>query len=355
MTERVLNFGPGPSMLPAEVWEEARESLLSFAGTGIGIAELSHRSAEFEAVQADAEARLRRLLGLDDDWAVLFLQGGASTQFLMVPMNFGPRGAYVVTGTWSQKALKEAAILGSPHVAATSEATGFDRIPPAFDVPTDAGYLHITSNNTIFGTQWQNVPDVSVPLVCDASSDILSRALATDRFDLVYAGAQKNLGIAGVTVVFLRRSLLERIPAGLPSMLDYRTHVSKNSAFNTSPTFGIYIVSLMAKWIEEQGGVETLGERNEAKAARLYEVIDGHALYEGHAVPDSRSRMNVTFRIGDPELETAFLAEAKANGMVGLKGHRSVGGIRASIYNAMPLDGVERLAAFMESFATQTV
>lgn len=355
MTERVFNFGPGPSMLPAAVWTEARENLLSYQATGIGIAELSHRSPEFEAVQHETEATLRRLLGLDDDWAVLFLQGGASTQFLMTAMNLGERGDYVVTGTWSKKALKEAQILGSPTIAATSAESNFDRIPATCNFADDASYVHITSNNTIFGTQWHVFPEVDAPLVCDASSDILSRPLPIERFDLIYAGAQKNLGPSGVTVVFLRKALLDRIPDGLPTMLDYRTHVAKDSGFNTPPTFPIYVVGLVAKWVAESGGVAAMAEAAAGKAKLLYDAIDEHDLYQGHAEVGSRSLMNVTFRFEDESLEGAFLAEAKAAGMVGLKGHRSVGGMRASIYNAMPLEGVQRLADLMTSFATEKV
>jgi phosphoserine aminotransferase len=351
MTKRIFNFSAGPATLPVEVLEEARENLVSLGDLGAGILEISHRSPEFQGIIDGAEASIRRLLGLDDAWAVLFLQGGASTQFTMIPQNLGADADYVLTGTWSQKAIKEAKKLGSPRVAGSSEETGFDRIPAELDLKADASFVHVTSNNTIYGTQWQEVPQTQAPLVCDASSDILSRPLDLSRYSLIYAGAQKNLGPSGLTLVLMRKSLLERSDSGLPTMLNYNTHVEKGSMFNTPPTFGIYVVGLVAKWIEAQGGLESMAARNQAKAKTLYDAIDGLDLYRGAAQVDSRSLMNVTFRLTDEAREADFVAQAQARGLHGLKGHRSVGGVRASIYNAMPEAGVEALVAFMEEFA----
>lgn len=352
-TARMLNFGAGPAMLPAEVWEEASENLLSFDGCGVGIAELSHRSPEYSAVHAGAEARIRSLLGLNDDWVVLFMTGGASSQAFVVPMNLGTRGDYVVTGVWAKKALAEGKLLGDAHVAATSADTLFDHIPTTLSWRDDADFAHITSNNTIYGTQWHAFPDTPSPLVCDASSDILSRPLDLDRFGLIYAGAQKNLGPAGVTVVIMRKALLERTPDTLPTMLRYTTHAAKQSLYNTPPTFPIYVVGLVAKWVEKQGGLAAMAKHNAAKAQLLYDAMDANDLYIAHAKGSDRSHMNVSWKLADESLQGAFLEGAKAEGMVGLKGHRSIGGIRASIYNAMPAEGCERLAQFMADFAAR--
>lgn len=296
---------------------------------------------------------MRRLTGAGDDWELLFLQGGASTQFFTIPMNLGANGDYVVTGAWAKKALAECKKLGTGHAAASSAETDYDRIPSAFDLRDDAAFVHVTSNNTIYGTQWRDYPETKAPLVCDASSDILSRPLGLERFGLVYAGAQKNLGPAGVTVVLIRKELLERAPDGLPTMVDYRTHAKKGSLFNTGPTFSIYVVGLVAKWLEAQGGVAAIEQRNEAKAKTLYDAIDGIDLFQGHAQPEHRSRMNVTFRLADDALTGPFLAGAKERGLWGLKGHRSIGGCRASIYNAMPAEGVDALVAYMKEFAAE--
>lgn len=357
--ERVHNFGAGPAVLPVEVLEEARESLLDFRGTGVGILELSHRSDEFMAVRADAEERLRRLAGANDEWAVLFLQGGASLQFHMAPLNLGADADYVLTGVWSQKAYDEAERLAAPgarpRVAASSEATKYDRIPEALDLAEGAAFVHVTSNNTIYGTQWHGVPETAAPLVCDASSDIFSRPLDLSRFGLVYAGAQKNLGPAGVTVVFVRKALLARSTGKhLPPMLDYAVQAKNESSYNTCPTFSIYVVGLVVRWLEAQGGLAAVGERNERKAARVYAAIDAAPhLYRGHARPEARSRMNITFRLSSEDLERRFLAEAEALRLMGLRGHRSVGGVRASLYNAMPEAGVDALVTFMQEFAAR--
>ncbi|MCO5166065.1 MAG: 3-phosphoserine/phosphohydroxythreonine transaminase [Planctomycetes bacterium] len=356
MTPRAHNFGAGPAVLPVEVLTEAREALLSFGDTGVGILELSHRSDAFVAVREEAAARLRRLAGAGDDWAVLFLQGGASLQFHMVPLNLGADADYVVTGVWAQKAYEEARRLGPARVAATTEGTGHDRLPDALDVRPGAAFVHYTSNNTIYGTQWPAPPGAGVaPLVCDASSDIFSRPLDLARHALVYAGAQKNLGPAGVTVVLARRDLLAR-SAGrdLPPMLDYAVQARHDSSYNTCPTFGIYVVGLVARWLEAQGGLAALAERNAAKATRVYAALDAAPhLYRGHARPEARSLMNVTFRLRDEALERRFLSQAEARGLVGLKGHRTLGGLRASLYNALPDAAVDALVSLLEDFARE--
>lgn len=354
----VWNFYAGPATLPRNVLRQAQDELLDFAGTGMSVMEISHRAKPYMAVQADAEARLRELLGVPDGYKVLFLQGGASLQFSMVPMNLRAEGrsaGYVHTGEWAGKAIKEAQKLGDAAVLGTSEGTRFDRIPLIEAVDPDLAYLHLTSNETVQGTQWQTWPDAGeVPIVADMSSDILSRRLDVSRFGLIYAGAQKNLGPSGVTVVLLREDLLARSPAGLPTMLAYDTHVKADSMYNTPPTFAIYILREVLAWMALEGGLEAIEKRNARKAARLYGVIDRHPdLYQGHAVPEARSAMNVTFRLPDASTEQTFLKLAEDHGLVGLAGHRSVGGCRASIYNAMPEAGVEALALFMEGFARQ--
>jgi phosphoserine aminotransferase len=355
---RVHNFGAGPAVLPVPVLERVQAELLDYAGTGMSVMEMSHRSAAFEGIIQRAEADLRTLLGLGFDHAVLFLQGGASLQFAMVPANLRAAGAsadYVVSGHWSKAALKEAQKSGRARVAGSTEAGTFDRVPAQGELDLDPGaaYLHFTSNNTIYGTQWPAPPEPppGVPLVCDASSDALSRPIDISRFGLLYAGAQKNLGPAGVTVVVVRKDLLDRTPGGLPALLDYRQMAESRSLYNTPPTFAIYVVGLVLQWLLGLGGLAEAGRRNEAKAALLYEAIDGSGgFYRGHARAESRSRMNVTFRLPSEELEKAFLKEAQAQRLDGLKGHRSVGGLRASIYNACPIESVAALAGFMGEF-----
>ncbi len=355
---RVHNFGAGPAVLPLPVLERVRAELLDYAGTGMSVMEMSHRSAAFESIVQRAEADLRALLGLGPEHAVLFLQGGASLQFAMVPANLRAASAsadYVLSGHWSKVALKEAQRSGRARVAGSTEASAFDRVPAQGELDLDPGaaYLHFTSNNTIYGTQWESPPEPppGVPLVCDASSDALSRPIDASRYGLVYAGAQKNLGPAGVTVVVVLKDLLERTPGGLPAMLDYRLMAESRSLHNTPPTFAIYVVGLVLEWLRETGGLAEARRRNEAKAALLYGAIDGSGgFYRGHAQPGSRSRMNVTFRLPSEEMEKAFLKEAQAERLDGLKGHRSVGGLRASIYNACPIESVQALAAFMGEF-----
>jgi phosphoserine aminotransferase len=324
----------------------------------MSVMEMSHRSAAFEAIIGEAEADLRALTGLTDDHAVLFVQGGATTQFAMVPMNLRASGVsvdYVITGHWSKAAIKEAEKLGPARVAGTSEATKFDRIPAAGELALDpkAAYLHYTSNNTIYGTEWKRdpTPPAGVPLVCDASSDILSRPIDVARHGLIYGGAQKNLGPAGVTIVVARRDLLARVPANLPSMLDYRLLAENKSLYNTPPTFAIYVVGLVLKWLRASGGLPEAARRNEEKAGLLYRAIDeSGGFYRGHAEPEGRSLMNVTFRLPSEDLEKAFVKQSTAAGLDGLKGHRSVGGLRASLYNALPREAVEALVAFMAEF-----
>jgi phosphoserine aminotransferase len=355
---RTWNFYAGPATLPLTALERAKAEIPDWEGTGMSVMETSHRSPEYDAVHHQAMGLVTELLGLDDDHQVLFLQGGASTQFAMLPMNFIPEGGsadYVNTGTWSQKALKEANIIGSGRVAASSEEDGFTRIPKPdeYDLDPNAAYVHITSNNTIKGTQFFEFPDTgAVPLVADMSSDILWRPFDVNRFNLIYAGAQKNIGPSGVTIVILKKSWLEKANDGLPSMLSYATHSSKDSLYNTPPTFAIYMVRNVLELLKEEGGLEAVERRNRSKGDRLYGVIEAHPdFYRCPVEPESRSYMNVVFRLPSEELEAKFVAEGKAAGMVGLKGHRSVGGCRASIYNAMPPEGVEFLARFMEEFA----
>ncbi len=354
---RVHNFGAGPAALPLPVLEEVRRDLLDFRGTGMSILESSHRGAAYGEVHRDTKEALRELLDGAPDHEILFMGGGARTQFGLVPWNLLPAGGsadYLVTGRWAEMAVAEAAKRGTGRVSWSSEDTGHDRVPGAGDYPVDpeAAYLHYTSNNTIYGTQYAAPPDSGpVPLVCDMSSDVLSRPLDISRFGLIYAGAQKNLGPAGVTVVVVRRDLLERSPADLPDTLSYRKMAEKDSLLNTPPVFAIYVVGRVARHLLARGGVVGAARRNEEKAALLYRVIDeSGGFYRGHARPESRSRMNVTFRLPSEELERRFLEEAGRAGMAGLKGHRSVGGIRASIYNAIELASVQALAELMEDF-----
>ena len=356
-TKRVHNFGAGPATLPLAVLEQVQAELLDFGGTGMSVMETSHRSKAFSQIIEEAEADLRTLLGLSEDYAVLFLQGGASLQFSMVPANLRPGGAsadYVMTGNWSRAAFKEADKGGSARAVGSTEPD-FDRVPAQGEIDFDprAAYVHFTSNNTIYGTQWPSEPEPpgGVPLVCDASSDVLSRAIDVTRYGLLYAGAQKNLGPAGIAVVIVRRDLLERTPGGLPALMDYRLMAEKRSLYNTPPTFTVYVVGRVLKWLLGLGGLPEIGKRNEAKAALLYDAIDGSGgFYRGHAQLDSRSRMNVTFRLAGEDLEKEFLKEAGPADLAGLKGHRSVGGLRASIYNACPIESIQALVDFMADF-----
>ena len=353
---RIYNFNAGPATLPLPVLEEIQASFLNYKSSGMSITEVSHRSPWFDDVINDAVARTKRLLGLGDEFHVLFIQGGASLQFAMIPMNFlgdGDSADYVNTGTWSTKAIKEAKIQGkSHHVVASSEDRNFAYIPKNIAFNKDAVYAHITSNNTIKGTQWADFPDTGgVPIISDMSSDFMSRPLNVQKFGMIYAGAQKNIGPAGVCMVIVRDDMLGRCPDGLPSMLNYKTFADKNSMYNTPPCFSVYCVQLVLKWLEETvGGLGAMEKINKEKAAILYDFMDSSDFYNATADKDSRSLMNVTFRLPSEDLEKQFIKEATGQGMGGLKGHRSVGGCRASIYNAMPVDGIKTLVAFMTEF-----
>ena len=353
---RIYNFSSGPAVLPQPALEEAQRHLMALPGVGMSVLEISHRSKAFEDILARAETSLRELAGVPADYAVLFLQGGASLQFSMVPLNLLAPAAtadYVITGSWSEKAAAEARRVGRVHVAASTRAESFTRIPrqEELSLTPGAAYVHITSNNTIEGTQWHALPEVGdVPLVSDASSDILSRPLAVGRHGLLYAGAQKNLGPAGLTVVIVRRDLLSRTPGDLHTMLRYTTHAENGSLYNTPPVFAIYLLGLVLDWVRGQGGPEAMGRTNARKAAKLYAEIDRSGFYRGTARRESRSLMNVTFRLPTEELEARFVAGATAAGLDGLAGHRSVGGIRASLYNAFPEAGVDALVGFMQDF-----
>jgi phosphoserine aminotransferase len=352
---RVHNFNAGPAVLPEPVLRQVQEELVELPGVGMSVMEMSHRSGEFEAIRQRAEDGIRRLLGLSPDFTVLFLQGGASLQFGMMPMNLlgpGRRADYLVNGAWGVKALSEAKKIGAARAAADGKDNGFTRValPEEIEIDPEARYVHFTSNETIEGVQWPKEPETGgIPLVCDASSDILSRPIDVEKYGLIYAGAQKNIGPSGVTVVIVRNEWIEPRPE-LPAMLSYAVQAKEKSLYNTPNTFGIYMIALVTEYLETLGGLAGLAERNEKKAALLYEAIDATDFYRGHAVPENRSRMNVTFRLPSEELESAFAKEATQAGMVGLKGHRSVGGIRASIYNALGLESVQALVEFMRDF-----
>jgi phosphoserine aminotransferase len=343
-------------VLPVPVLEQAQREMLSLPGVGMSVMEISHRSEAFDEIIGGAEQNLRELLGIPEGYRVLFLQGGASLQFSMIPMNLLSGGAsadYVITGSWGRKALKEAKRAGAVSVAADLADSRYTRTPEAHELKLDpnAAYVHITSNETIEGVEFKREPEVGgVPLVCDASSNICSRPVDVSKYALIYAGAQKNLGPSGVTVVIVREDLLQRIPDGLHTMLDYRTHAENTSLYNTPNTWGIYILNLVGKWVKAQGGLEGMHAKNQEKAKLIYDVIDASDFYRGHAAPESRSLMNVTWRLPTEELEKQFVREATAAKLDGLKGHRSVGGIRASIYNAFPREGCEALASFMREF-----
>jgi phosphoserine aminotransferase len=353
---RIFNFSAGPAVLPVPVLEEAQRDLISLPGVGMSILEISHRSKTFEDILAKTEADLRTLGNIPATHKVLFLQGGASLQFSMVPMNLltsGSTADYIITGMWAQKALKEAQRVGTINIAASTESENFVRLPrqDELKLTTNAAYVHFTSNNTIFGTQWKAEPQAGdVPLVCDTSSDMFSRPIDVARYGLIYAGAQKNLGPSGVTLVIIREDLLPRSAKSLPTMLNYAVHAENGSMFNTPPCFGIYLMGLVATWALGQGGLKAVAATNERKAGKLYAEIDRSGFYRGTAHKDCRSLMNVTFRLPNEELEKKFVKESTAAGFDGLKGHRSVGGMRASIYNAFPEEGIDALVEFMRDF-----
>ena len=349
------NFFAGPAILPAPVIKESARAAANWNGMGLSILEISHRSDEFVAIMDEAEALIRELLQINDDYAVLFLTGGASSQFFMVPMNIlkdDETACYVNTGTWATNAIEQARRYGNVEVLASSEEENFSYIPKDYEIPADARYLHLTSNNTIFGTQLQAFPDIKTPLVCDMSSDIFSRPIDITKFDLIYAGAQKNLGPAGVTLVIVKKSILGKVNRDIPTMLDYRTHVKKQSSFNTPPVYPIFVCTLTLRWLKENGGLEAMQAKNEAKAKLLYDAIDAHPLFKCPVAKEDRSLMNVNFvfKEGYEHLEKDFLAAAEAANCVGLAGHRSVGGFRASIYNAMPISSVKVLVKVIKNF-----
>lgn len=352
--ETTYNFNAGPSALPTVVLERAQQQLLNFEESGMSIMEMSHRGKMYEAVHNAAIERMRKLYNIPSDYEVLFLQGGASLQFSMIPMNFlaeGEKAGYIMTGSWSEKAIKEAKMVGATYEVASTKDNHYKNIPTTFNVEEGTRYVHMTSNNTIFGTQFKTTPDINVPLIADMSSDIMSKPIDVTKFAMIYAGAQKNLGPSGVTVAIIRKDFLATAKTENPTVLQYATHVKNNSLYHTPPTFGIYMLGEVLKWIEEQGGLEAVNQQNEMKAALIYDVIDGsEGFYTGHADKDSRSLMNITFRVADEALEQQFLTEAAEAGFVGLNGHRSVGGCRASAYNAVPVAACQALADFMKAF-----
>jgi phosphoserine aminotransferase len=352
-TERLYNFSAGPATLPEEVLLDVKEELPVYDHVGASVMEISHRSAAYDEIEESARARLKALLGMGDDWHVLFLQGGASMQFYQVPFNFLPEDGsadYVITGRWGQKAIKEARYVAEARVAASSEDDDFKAIPSVetWDLDPDAAYVHITTNETVNGNQMTDDPVLDVPVVADTSSEMLSRPMDLEGYGLIYAGAQKNVGPAGVTLVFVHDDFLQTRKQPLPTMLDYGTHAAKR--FNTPPVFAVYVVEKVCRWLDDLGGLEAMQAINERKAGLLYDRIDANDFYVGTVRPEDRSMMNVTFRLQDQDLEPVFIEQAKQHGLINLKGHRSVGGIRASIYNAMPVEGVEALVTFMDSF-----
>lgn len=358
MTQRIWNFSAGPAVLPESVLEEARENLLSLGNTGIGILEHSHRGKAFLAVYEETVALCREVGNIPDNYKILFLQGGASSQFFMIPMNLlssGKTADYLVTGAWSEKAMEEAERFGGTHVACSSQDKNYSYIPKTCTFSSSPAYAHYTSNNTIFGTQWSGLPPLpaGMDLICDASSDIFSRPIDVAKHAMIYAGAQKNLGPSGVTLVLMRDDLIERGSKDLPTMLQYRTHAKNDSMYNTPPTFAIYLVGLVLKWIKGQGGLSAVGEVNRRKAGKLYSYLDQSRLFKGTAATDSRSEMNVTFVTGNADLDAKFCSAATKAGFDGLKGHRSVGGMRASIYNAFPEAGVDALIEFLRKFEAE--
>jgi phosphoserine aminotransferase len=355
--ERIHNFNAGPAVLPEEVLREAQADLFNYKDMGLSVMEMSHRSKEYEAIINETNAAIKRIYGLGDDYEVLFLQGGASMQFYMIPLNFAHEGKeanYINTGQWSSKAISEAKKIGKTvHVAASSQDRNFAYIPKTWELSANPSYLHITTNNTIFGTEWKTDPDVpaGVPLLADMSSNFMSKPIDVNKYDLIYAGAQKNIGPAGCVVAIIRKSYLETAIQGLPTMMDYQIHAKNGSMYNTPPTFTIYMIGLVLKWIEEFGGLEMIEQNNVAKAAYIYNAIDeSGGFYKGTVDKDARSLMNITFRMPTEDLENQFISEAKKQAMIGLKGHRDVGGCRASTYNALPLPAAHALGEFMRDF-----
>ena len=352
--KRVYNFNAGPSAMPLEVLKEVQDEFLDFNHTGMSIVEISHRSAAYQEMQDDTVATLKKLLAVPDDYHIVFIQGGGSMQFVMHAANFlKKRGGYLNTGVWSNKAMEAASFYGETYEVASSKADGFTYIPKAdrFVVKPDTDYIYMTSNNTIHGTEWHDFPSFDVPLFCDMSSDFLSRPVDVKNFDFIYAGVQKNVGPAGVVLAIIKDDLLKKVCRDLPLMLQYKTYVDHDSTYNTPPVFNIYFVNKVAHWLDDNGGLAAMHERNKKKAAIVYGVIDdSNGFYRGHARVDSRSLMNVTFNLPTKELEAQFVAEAADHDLIGVKGHRSIGGCRASIYNAVTEEGCQALADFMKAF-----
>lgn len=347
------NFNAGPSILPADVLQGAAQAVLNYNDTGLSLLEIGHRTPTFQAIMDEARALMKALMRLDNDHEVLFLHGGASTQFMQVPMNLlenSDVAAYSDTGVWSSKAIKEAKLFGKVDVVCSGQESGYTAIPADFAVPNDARYFHITTNNTIYGTQWQKLPRLSIPMVADMSSDILSREIDFNAFDLIYAGAQKNIGPAGVNILVVNPRVLGRIKRPIPTMMDYRNHIKEGSMLNTPPVFAVYVCLLTLRWLEAQGGVSAIERVNQEKSARLYAEIDRNPLFRGTVRVADRSHMNVCFVTEQPEQEAAFLEFAKQREIVGIKGHRLSGGFRASLYNALPLSSVDHLVATMQEF-----
>ena len=349
----IHNFNAGPSILPREVLIEASQSVINYGNTGLSILEIGHRTSIFQSIMDEARNLIKELMNLDDQHQVLFLHGGATTQFMQVPMNLlneKESAAYSDTGVWSSKAIKEARLFGNVDIVCSSKDNGYTIIPKDFAVPNDAKYFHITTNNTIYGTQWHNIPSVSIPLIADMSSDILSRQLDFNSFDLIYAGAQKNIGCAGVNLVIVKNSLLGKVKRVIPSIMDYRNHIKEGSMLNTPPVFAIYVSMLTLKWLKSIGGVQAVEKLNDLKAKTLYDEIDRNPLFSGTVAIADRSKMNVCFTAGNPELEHKFLELTAQSGFVGIKGHRLSGGFRASLYNAVPLESVQALVDLMRHF-----
>jgi phosphoserine aminotransferase len=352
----IHNFNAGPSILPREVFEEASRSILNFNDTGLSILEIGHRTPLFQPVLDEARALVKELMGLDDDHEVLFLHGGATTQFMQVPMNLlneNEAAAYTETGAWAGKAIKEAKLFGHVEIADSSATNNFTSIPKNINVAPTAAYLHITTNETIAGTQWHELPyDCGVPIVADMSSDILSRQLDFNKFDLIYAGAQKNMGAAGVNLVVVNKNILGKVNRAIPTILDYRNHIKEGSMLNTPPVFAIYVVLLTLRWLKNKGGIAAIEKENDAKAKLFYDTLDALPIFKGVVAKEDRSKMNAVFIMEDSALEKEFLETCKAHGMVGVKGHRSVGGFRVSMYNALTIESVKALTTLMKDFAT---
>jgi phosphoserine aminotransferase len=353
----IHNFNAGPSILPKQVFTQASEAIIEYNNTGLSILEIGHRTPIFEEVMKEARSLVRELMDLDDQHEVLFLHGGASTQFMQVPMNLlneKDTAAYADTGIWSSKAIKEAKLFGNVDIACTSKDDNYSFIPKDFAIPNDAKYFHITTNNTIYGTQWQKMPSVSIPFIADMSSDILSRQIDFNAFDLIYAGAQKNMGCAGVNLVIVKNSgLLGKVKKPIPTIMDYRNHIREGSMLNTPPVFAVYVSMLTLRWLKQMGGITEIEKLNIKKSDALYEEIDRNPLFKGTVAVEDRSRMNVCFTAINKDVESSFLEFARNNGIVGIKGHRTSGGFRASLYNALPMDSVQVLINLMRSFTAK--